>query len=168
MIRDVNFTFLWLILLLLASLAGTSLYYQDTYGDVRGKYTDAKSELNKTASEVKVKEGALSEALLELNIAKEREAVLGEKYGVLRGEKEILEKEKKNLQTQLKDTESELASLKLEHSRLREDLAALQRALASAQNRISYLESLASALISQNIELQAQLSACKAASNQTQ
>lgn len=162
MIRDVNFTFLWLILLLLASMAGTSLYYQDTYDDVRGKYTTTKSELNKTASEVKAKEGALSEALLELNIAKEREVVLSEKYGVLRGEKEILEKEKKNLQTQLKDTQSELASLKLEHNKLQEDLKTYKSALVNATIRISWLQERVSDLLSENLYLQGQLSACEA------
>ncbi|MDI6654961.1 MAG: hypothetical protein QME59_03660 [Candidatus Hydrothermarchaeota archaeon] len=155
MMKDVNFTFLWLILLLLASMAGMSIYYQDTYGGALERYTVTKSELEKTASEAEAKESTLNKVLLELNIAKEREAVLSGKYDTLRGEKEILENEKKNLQIQLKDTQSELASLKLEYGRLREDLASLQR-------RTNALESLASALLSQNIELQNQLSACEA------
>ncbi len=160
--KDVNFAFLWLILLLVASMAGMSLLYQETYGDVLGKYTGTKTKLDRAILEAKTRESALNETLLELNIAKEREAALSGKYDALRGEKEILEKEKKNLQIQLKDTQSELASLKLEYNKLQEDLKLYKSALVNATIIINRLQERVSDLLGENFYLKEQLSACEA------
>lgn len=162
MMKDLNFTFLWLILLLAASMAGMSLYYQDTYGEVFGNYTAAADELGRAAAEVKTAEKTLNETQGELKIAREREVVLSGKYDVLRGEKEILEKEKKNVEMQLKDTQAELASLKLEHNKLQEDLKLYKSALVNATITINRLREDIGELLGENFYLSEQLSACEA------
>ncbi len=127
--RDVNFTFLWLLLLLLTAMAGMSLYYQSTYGDISQRYEKASEELTMAMKDLQAREDALSEGLAELNIAKEREQALGGRYTELKGEKESTE-------TALARTQKELADQKAESARLNKELSYTQQSLTTAQKSL--------------------------------
>lgn len=127
--KDVNFTFLWLLLLLLTAMAGMSLYYQSTYGDISQRYEKARAELDTAMIDLQTRERALNEGLAELNIAKEREQALGGRYTELKGEKESTE-------AALSRTQKELADQKVENIRLNKELSYTQQSLTAAQKAI--------------------------------
>lgn len=133
-VRDVNFLYLWLILLLVASMAGMSLYYQDTYGELSGQYKAAEKELEENLALVKAQETELRKRIAEARLAKERETVLSSQYEELRAEKESLEEE---LQAALE----ELTALRADYLELQDDLEAVEESLTAAQEKISSLES---------------------------
>lgn len=140
--RDVNFAYLWVILFLVASVGGMSLYYQDTYGKLAGQYKEASKELEENLALVKAKEAELRETVAEATLAKEREAVLSRKYDELRTEKESLEGE-------LKTTQQELTALQADYEKLEADLQVAMESLTEAQGRISSLEGDVQSLYSQ-------------------
>lgn len=142
LMKDVNFAYLWAILFLIASIGGMSLYYQDTYGKIADEYKAASQELDQSLALVKEREAELSQRITEANLAKQREAVLSDKYSDLRGEKEALEGE-------LKKTQQELSALKVDYKKLQGDLEITQASLNEAQKTISSLESSVNFLIFQ-------------------
>lgn len=139
MTKDVNFTSLWLILLLLAAMGGMSLYYQGTYGGVREGYQRAVQELKGAARDIKEKDETLKARLAELEVAREREASLNERYTRAKVEKEEMEvryrqmegevqalrAEKAQLKGEIAGTQNKLGQLVAENGRLKREIATL-------------------------------------------
>lgn len=139
MTKDVNFTSLWLILLLLAAMGGMSLYYQGTYGGVREGYQRAVQELEGAARDIKEKDETLKARLAELEVAREREASLNERYTRAKVEKEEMEvryrqmegevqalrAEKTQLEGEIAGTQNKLGQLVAENGRLKREITTL-------------------------------------------
>ena len=139
MTKDVNFTSLWLILLLLAAMGGMSLYYQSTYGGVKEGYQRAVQELEGAARDIKEKDEILQARLAELEVAREREASLNERYTRMKREKEEMEVRYRQmdgevqalrtgmvrLEGELAGTQDKLGQLAAENGRLKREIAIL-------------------------------------------
>lgn len=131
--KDVNFTYLGAILFLVAAIGAMSLYYQDTYGRIADKYETASEELEDSVVLVKEREAELNQRIAEANLARQREAVLSDRYNDLRSEKESLE-------TELEKTQQELSDLQGDYNNLQDDLEVTQAGLKEAQDEISSLQ----------------------------
>ncbi|OYT27703.1 MAG: hypothetical protein B6U97_00895 [Candidatus Altiarchaeales archaeon ex4484_96] len=118
--KDVNLVLFGLVIFLLFSMLGLTLYYQETYKslDVSHKkamdkiketeysLNETKDEMIKKSLELDAQEKELIEIINELNISKQKVSSLGDYYQNLRGEKEVLE-------TSLDEAESARDNFKL-------------------------------------------------------
>jgi len=103
--KDVNLILFGLVVFLLFSMVGITLYYQQTYRSLdeshakaMGKIRETECQLNETITEVGRKsdaldkrEAELTDIINELNLSKKKISSLGDYYENLRGEKETLE-----------------------------------------------------------------------------
>lgn len=162
MIRDVNFTFMWLIVSLLMAMLGISIYYQTTYGEVLKEHEKTTENLTAANERLTYIENYLTEAASELNVSKEREEDLGLRYLELRSQKEELDAQNKELQADLESTRARLSSTKAQLSSTQAQLSSTQAQLSSTQ---AQLESAKRTITSKSNEinsLTSQLAACQA------
>lgn len=132
--KDVNFTLFSIIALLLISIVMITIYYNSTYRKLNSDYWVAledmektREELNRTASEIQIKndellkkEKSLIDIINELNLSNQRVTSLGEYYADLKGEKEDLESD-------ITEITGERDSWKSEYTSARVDLDYCQR-----------------------------------------
>jgi len=126
--KDVNFGMGAIILILLVSIVGITIYYNSTYQQLNLDYREAienikktRDELNQTAEEIRIKNEELSkkekvliDIINELNLSKQRVTSLGEYYTSLKGEKETLEKGLDQTKKDRDNWKSEYTSAKVE------------------------------------------------------
>lgn len=127
--KDVNFILLGLLVLLVGSIAGLSVYYYDTYQNLNSEYLTAlkkveniRDKLNSTLAEVNVKEQELNEKekilsdyIAKWNLSKERDFQWENIYSDVKGKKEELE------QT-LETTKKERDNWMLNYTLLKQDI----------------------------------------------
>ncbi len=144
--KDVNFILLWLLILLVISIAGLSMYYYDTYQNLNANYLialskmrDIQEKLNSTLlvinareQELKEKERILSDYIEKLNLSKRRDFQWENIYRSVKGEKEELENENKKLKKDLNDIKNELDMLSMNYSIAKLERDTCRRNLSNA------------------------------------
>lgn len=96
--RDVNLKLVYIILILLLALVGTSVFYQIRYNDLKSGYEKSFKDFNDTLKNITIKQEDLYYNISELNVSANRELALAAKL-----ETRTLE---------LEDINRELASIK--------------------------------------------------------
>ena len=159
--RNVNFGFFLLLVAVLISLAGLSLYYQATFKALYMDYQMRIEDLKNVSSTLGTEKAKLEQTSQQLTIKEEREKELSTQYTELRTDKEKLEDEKAKLQTQLTARTNELKLKKAELFTAQAELSTTKTSLASAQTTISGLRSDINELEDEKDSLAAQLAACQ-------
>ena len=77
--RDVNLKLIYIILILLLALVGTSVFYQIRYIDMRSGYERSFEDLNHTLKDLTTKQKDMYHNISELNVSVSREIVLAQK-----------------------------------------------------------------------------------------
>jgi chromosome segregation ATPase len=95
--RDVNIKLIFIILILLLALVGTSVFYQIRYNDLKSGYERSFKDFNNTFNNLTIKQKDLYSNISEINVSANRELALAAKL------------EKKTLE--LEEINSELSSI---------------------------------------------------------
>jgi len=126
--KDVNFTLFGIIILLLFSIAGITIYYSLTYQRLNSDYQEAiddvrrtTDDLNRAAEEIMLKEKELNKTeddlihiINELNLSKQQVTSLGGYYTDLKGEKESIEANIDRIKGERDTWKSEYTSAKVD------------------------------------------------------
>ncbi len=152
--QDINYFLLGLLVLILLSMVGLGLYYQNEYKNLSGEYDSAlqnlkekndeldkkMEEINQTRSDLDSRESALVDIVKELNLTKEKQVSLGGFYANLTGEKQLLQED-------LSATEQDLQKWKTSYTAKDKDLKVCQQdsnlkdqQLAKKDSKISYMQ----------------------------
>ncbi|MBI4149958.1 hypothetical protein HY488_00985 [Candidatus Woesearchaeota archaeon] len=99
--RNVNIFLLGVIIVIVASLAALTTYYQSTYKSLDERYAEKETEIERRIAELNALGTQLNQTSKELNIKAEREEKLGEQYTDVKTEKEKLEDTLAETQTSL-------------------------------------------------------------------
>ncbi len=158
--RNVNFGFFLLLVAVLISLAGLSLYYQATFKDLYMDYQMRIEDLKNVSSTLGTEKAKLEQTSQQLTIKEEREKELSTQYTELRTEKEKLEDDKAKLQTQLTAKTNELKLKKAELFTVQAELGTTKTSLTAAQTTISGLRVDIAGLNEDIVDLNAQLATC--------
>ncbi len=146
--KDVNFALFGIIILLLFSIAGITVYYNISYQRLNSEYLGAidnirrtKDELNKTAGEVALKnkelvekERNLIDIINELNLSKQQITSLGEYYTDLKGEK-------KSIEAKIDQIKGERDKWKSDYTSAKVDLEHCQRSYDAMQIKFNRVNS---------------------------
>ena len=138
--RDVNLGLLFLIVAALLMFSGFTVYYQTTFKNISGNYDQKLKELEMVTKELDSKRGQLNDTSVQLQLRKQQEVSLSEKFTDVRTEKEQLETDKAKLQTELISTSGQLASAKTELESAKTNLAAKEQQIASLSKQIVNLK----------------------------
>jgi chromosome segregation ATPase len=151
--RDVNLFFLGLLVIIIVSMVGMGIYFQNEYKLLAGDYNSALQkleeknaeldkkiiEINTTREELDARERSLVDIVKELNLTKEKQASLGGFFENLKGEKQTLEEN-------LSATEQEVRKWKLNYNNLNNDYGICQNnvknkdeLLKKDKDRINYM-----------------------------
>jgi len=158
--RNINFGFFLLLVAVLISLAGLSLYYQATFKDLYMDYQMRIEDLKTVSSTLGTEKAKLEQTSQQLTIKEKREKELSTQYTELRTEKEKLEDDKAKLQTQLTAKTNELKQKKAELFTAQAELGTTKTSLAAANTRISTLSADITDLDEEIASLNAQLATC--------
>ncbi|MFC1768427.1 coiled-coil domain-containing protein [Nanoarchaeota archaeon] len=138
--RDLNFTFLVLIIATLLIFVGFSTYYQVRFFNLTQSYDYKLSELEKVTSELKLSKNILNETSEELEVRTERATDLQGKYSVLKDEKDKVTSERDKLTTDLKSTKEDLADRNAELILIQQDIDDLNVEIISLEANITEVE----------------------------
>ncbi|MDP3106256.1 MAG: hypothetical protein Q8M95_16815 [Candidatus Methanoperedens sp.] len=99
--RDVNLKLIYIILILLLALVGTSVFYQMRYNDMKSGYERTFEDLNDTLNNLKMKQKDLYYNISEINVSANREIALYAKLETKTREIEEINRELSSLQQEL-------------------------------------------------------------------
>lgn len=99
--RDVNIKLIYIILVLLVALVGTSVFYQMRYNDMKAGYERSFEGLNHTLKDLTTKQKDMYYNISELNVSVSREIALAQKLETKTLEFEDLSREFSSIQQQL-------------------------------------------------------------------
>ena len=111
--RDVNIKLIYIILILLLALGGTTILYQLRYDNLRDTYEQTFREYNKTFDNMSSDQKLLYSNISDLNVSIERETVLSSKLETKTKELETVNRELARLQQQLFENEGKYDSMTL-------------------------------------------------------
>ncbi|MEA1924890.1 MAG: hypothetical protein U9M95_03380 [Candidatus Altiarchaeota archaeon] len=149
--NDVNLILFGLVVFLLFSMVGITLYYQETYksldeshSQAMGKIRVTECQLNETITEVNKKSEALDEReseltdiINELNLSKKKVSSLGDYYENLRGETKTLENQLDSAESNRDRYKLNLDEKTKELEVCEKDKKLLQSELSDAENTIT-------------------------------
>lgn len=132
--KNVNFSLLWLSLLMLVAMVVISFYFNLTYHRLQGRYDDALgnleelseqlrdkiAEVNETKNELDEKERILIDIVNKLNLTQKKVTSLSDFYTKEKGSREEVEDE-------LEETERERDFWKLNYTQTKQDLQLWQK-----------------------------------------
>ena len=99
--RDVNIKLIYIILILLLALVGTSVFYQMRYDDMKSGYERTFEDLNDTLNNLKIIQKDLYYNISEINVSANRELTLAAKLETKTREIEEINRELSSLQQEL-------------------------------------------------------------------
>lgn len=99
--RDVNIKLIYIILVLLVALVGTSIFYQMRYNDMKSGYERSFEELNHTLKDLTTRQKDMYYNISELNVSVSREIALAQKLEMKTLELEDVSRELSLIQQQL-------------------------------------------------------------------
>jgi len=130
--KNVNVFLLLVIVIIVASLAGLTTYYQMTYTSLGDKYSVKEKEIEKKIHELNALGSELNQTSRELGIKAEREEKLGEQYTGVKTEK-------KHLEDQLSEAQAGLERETLLRQTAQTELQQVQYTLQVANDQIQDL-----------------------------
>jgi chromosome segregation ATPase len=142
--RDVNLFFLGLLVLIILSMVGMGVYFQNEYTGLASEYNSALQkleeknaeldkkiiEINTTREELDARERSLVDIVKELNLTKEKQTSLGGFFENLKGEKQTLEEN-------LTSTQQEVAKWKASYTDKTKDLNVCQNSVKLKEDQIT-------------------------------
>jgi len=142
--RDVNLFLLGLLVLIIISMVGLGIYFQNEYKSLASEYNTALDklqeknaeldkkiiEINNTRAELDAREASLVDIVKELNLTKEKQNSLGGFFENLKGEKETL-------QENLSSTQDEVKKWKLNYNNVNNDLGICQNNIKNKDDQIN-------------------------------
>ncbi|MBS3142378.1 hypothetical protein J4464_03235 [Candidatus Woesearchaeota archaeon] len=137
--RNVNLFLLFMIILLIASFTGFTIYYKNTYENLLTTYFELRQEHDKTAEELSLRRAQLNATLEEFELKQEREQSLSTKYSDIRDVNAELANDLAGVRKDLSDTQGELATAK-------SDLASKEVTITDLNKQNSDLKTVNSAL----------------------
>ncbi len=99
--RDVNLKLIYIILILLLALVGTSVFYQLRYNDMKSGYEKSFEDFNHTLINLTIKQKDMYYNISELNVSANRELALAAKLDTKTRELEEINRELSSLQQEL-------------------------------------------------------------------
>jgi TPP-dependent trihydroxycyclohexane-1,2-dione (THcHDO) dehydratase len=99
--RDVNIKFIYIILILLLALVGTSVFYQIRYNDMKTGYERSFENFNHTLINLTIKQKDLYSNISEINVSADRELALAAKLETRTLELEEISRELASLKQEL-------------------------------------------------------------------
>jgi len=99
--RDVNLKLIYIILILLLALVGTSVFYQMRYNDMKSGYERSFEDFNQTLKDLTMKQKDLYYNISEINVSVNRELTLAAKLETKTLELENINRELSSLQQEL-------------------------------------------------------------------
>lgn len=114
--RDVNIKLIYIILILLLALGGTTILYQVRYDNMRGSYEQTFMEYNKTFANLSSKQKSLYSNINDLNVSLERENELVLKLESRTKELETASRELARVQQQLFEYEGKYDAMTVNNS----------------------------------------------------
>ncbi|MBI4439529.1 hypothetical protein HY638_00995 [Candidatus Woesearchaeota archaeon] len=138
--RDLNFTFLVLIIVTLIIFVGFTTFYQMRFYNLTEDYRTKLAQLEKVTNELQVNRNILNETSVELEVREERASDLQSKYDSLRTDKEKVENERNKLQADLRDAQNEIADRIARMLQMEQDLAAKTAEIANKESEITELK----------------------------
>ena len=98
--KNVNLVLLFLVVLAITLMVGTTVYFENSFENVNKKYNDKLTELNKISDQLSTYQVLLNQTKKDLTLKAEREEDFTTKYQDIKGEKEDLARTIENLQAQ--------------------------------------------------------------------
>lgn len=138
--RDVNIKLIYIILILLLALGGTTILYQLRYDNMRDSYEQTFREYNKTFANMSSNQRSLYSNISDLNVSLERENVLASKLETKTKELETVSRELAMIQQQLFENEGKYDAMTLNNSYANEILNRHTKYIGIMQARIDDLE----------------------------
>ena len=96
--RDVNLKLVYIILVLLLALAGTSVFYQMRYENMKSGYERSFEEMNHTLKNIMIEQNDLYNNISELNVSANREVTLAAKLELKKVELENMSRKLASIQ----------------------------------------------------------------------
>jgi|GEM_PF-677416 len=161
--KDVNLILFGLVVFLLFSIVGITIYYQQTYRSLdeshskaMGKIMKTECQLNETIIEVEKKSEELDERerelidiINELDLSKKKASSLGDYYENLRGEKETLENRLDSAESNrdryklnLDEKTKELEVCEKDKKLIQSELADAEKTISTAKGKLGNLSSI--------------------------
>lgn len=137
--RDVNIKLIYIILILLLALGGTTMLYQVRYDTMRESYEQTFREYNKTFANISEKQKSLYSNISDLNVSLERENVLVSKLETKTKELETVSRELARVQQQLFENEGKYDAMTLNNSYANEILNRHINTIGKMQAKIDRL-----------------------------
>ena len=142
--RDVNLFLLGLLVLIIISMVGLGIYFQNEYKSLASEYNTALDklqeknaeldkkiiEINNTRADLDAREASLVDIVKELNLTKEKQTSLGGFFENLKGEKETL-------QENLSSTQDEVKKWKLNYNNANNDLGICQNNIKNKDDQLN-------------------------------
>ncbi|OYT54055.1 MAG: hypothetical protein B6U72_04075 [Candidatus Altiarchaeales archaeon ex4484_2] len=165
--KDVNLILFGLVVFLLFSMVGITLYYQETYksldeshAQAMGKMMETEYQLNETITEVEKKskeldnrENELIDIINELDLSKKKVSSLGDYYENLRGEKETLENQLDSAESNrdryklnLDEKTKELEVCEKDKKLIQSELGDAEKTISTAKGKVGNMSSIAYSL----------------------
>jgi ribosomal protein S15P/S13E len=138
--RDVNIKLIYIILILLLALGGTTILYQLRYDNMRDSYEQTFREYNKTFANMSSDQRSLYSNISDLNVSLERENVLVSKLETQTKELETVNRELAVVKQQLFEKEGEYDAMTLNSSYANEILNRQTKYIGNMQARIDDLK----------------------------
>ncbi len=138
--RDVNLKLVYIILVLLLALAGTSVFYQMRYENMKSGYERSFEEMNHTLKDIMIEQNDLYNNISELNVSANREVALAEKLELKTVELETLSGELSTLQQQLFECRQNIDVLYINNTFSNELLAKHAVSVGRLQGKIDNLQ----------------------------
>lgn len=114
--RDVNIKLIYIILILLLALGGTTMLYQVRYDNMRGSYEQTFKEYNETFANLSSEQKSLYSNISDLNVSLDRENELVLKLETKTKELETINRELARVQQQLFETEGKYDEMTVNNS----------------------------------------------------
>lgn len=159
--KDVNLGLLLLIVAALLMFSGFTVYYQTTFKNLSATYQNQIKELEKVTKDLDAKRGLLNETSVQLQLKKQKEEDLSQKFTDVRSERDHLDSDKKKLEVELANTKASLASTSAQLANTQSQLAAQIQLAQDLNQQVLNLKSDVTRLESKVADLQRRITCLK-------
>jgi len=138
--RDVNLNLVYIILILLLALVGTSVFYQMRYNDLKSGYERSFEDFNDTLRNITIKQEDLYYNISEINVSANRELALAAKLETKTYELEEISRELASLKQELFECQQNYDAASTNSTILNEVLAKHTASIGRLQEKIDRLK----------------------------
>ena len=138
--RDVNLKLVYIILILLLALVGTSVFYQIRYNGLKSGYERTFEDFNDTLKNITIKQKDLYNNISEINVSADRELALAAKLETRIRELEDINRELASLKQELFECQQNYDTASTNSTILNEVLAKHTASIGRLQEKIDRLK----------------------------